>query len=65
MRKRTGLEVIQLVSCSTQLSTQFQPLIKTKIPTYKKLLGLSLSDVEFTMRINEGVTPSSQRPPEY
>ena len=28
-----GPEVIKLFSCSTQLSTKFQLLIKTKIPT--------------------------------
>ena len=28
-------EVIKLFSCSTQLSTKFQQLIKTKIPTNK------------------------------
>ena len=30
---RPGHEVIKLFSCSTQLSTKFQLLIKTKIPT--------------------------------
>ena len=49
--KRSGPEVIQLFSCSTQLSTKFQLLIKTKIPT-KKFLALSLSDVVFIMLIN-------------
>ena len=44
-----GLEVIKLFSCSTQLSTKFQLLIKTKIP---KFLALSLSDVVFIMLIN-------------
>ena len=52
-------------SCSTQLSTEFQLLIKTKIPTvscskslrcYKyhayKFLALSPSDVIFIMLIN-------------
>ena len=29
----TGHEVIKLFSCSTQLSTKFQLLIKTEIPT--------------------------------
>ena len=32
-----GPEVIQLFSCSTQLSTKFQLLIKTKIPTNKEV----------------------------
>ena len=30
-------EVIKLFSCSTQLSTKFQLLIKTKIPTFKEV----------------------------
>ena len=30
-----GPEVIKLFSCSTQLSTKFQLLMKTKIPTNK------------------------------
>ena len=32
-----GLEIIKLVSCSTQLSTKFQLLIKIKIPTNKEI----------------------------
>ena len=44
-------EVIKLFSCSTQLSTKFQLLIKAKILT-KKFLVLSLSDVVFIMLIN-------------
>ena len=32
---RSGPEIIKLFSCSTQLSTKFQLLIKTKIPTNK------------------------------
>ena len=39
-------------SCSTQLSTKFQLLMKTKIPTKKKFLALSLADVVFIMLIN-------------
>ena len=35
-----GLEVIRLFSCSTQLSTKFQLLIKTKIPTNEEVLLL-------------------------
>ena len=39
-------EVIKLVSCSTQLSTKFQLLIKvTKNRQIKKFLALGLSDV--------------------
>ena len=34
---RSGPEVIKLFSCSTQLSTKFQLLIKTKIPTNKEV----------------------------
>ena len=33
----SGLEVIKLFSCSTQLSTKFQILIKTKIPTNEEV----------------------------
>ena len=44
-------KVIKFFSCSTQLSTKFQLLIKTKIPT-KMFLALSLSDVVFIMLIN-------------
>ena len=44
LKKKDGLEVIKLFGCSTQLSTKFQLLIKTKIPT-KKCLALSLLDV--------------------
>ena len=45
-------EVIKLFSCSTQLSTKFQLLIKTKIPTNKGMSCLSLSDVVFIMLID-------------
>ena len=31
--RKTGLEVIQLFSCSTQLSMKFSPLINMKTPT--------------------------------
>ena len=48
----TGPEVIKLFSCSTQLSTKFQLLIKTEIPTKKFFFALSLSDVVFIMLIN-------------
>ena len=44
-------KVKKLFLCSTQLSTKFQLLIKTKIPT-KKFLALSCSDVVFIMLIN-------------
>ena len=43
---------MKLFSCSPQLSTKFQLLIKTKIPTIKKILALSLSDGVFIMLIN-------------
>ena len=42
-------EVIKLFSCSTQRSTNFQLLIKTKIPTNKE--KFCLSDVVFIMLI--------------
>ena len=34
---RPGPKFIKLFSCSTQLSTKFQLLIKTKIPTNKEV----------------------------
>ena len=48
---RPGLTAIKLFSCSTQLSTKFQLLIKTKITT-KTFPAFSLSDVVFIMLIN-------------
>ena len=39
-------------SCSTQLSTKFQLLIKLKYRKIKKFLALRLSDVIFIMLIN-------------
>ena len=46
----TGSEVIKLFSCSTQLSTEFQLLIKTKIMTNEAVFfSLNLSDVVFIM----------------
>ena len=47
-----GPEVIKLFSCSTQLSTKFQLLIKTKKRQMKMFLALSLSDIVFIMLIN-------------
>ena len=47
-----GSKVIKLFSCSTQLSTKFQLLIKLKYRQIKKFLALSLSDVVFIMLIN-------------
>ena len=47
-----GLEVIKLFSCSTQLSTKFQLLIKTEILTNEEVVALNLSDVVFIMLIN-------------
>ena len=49
-----GPDLIQVFSCSTQLSTKFQLLIKTKIQTNEEVscLNLSLSDVVFIMVIN-------------
>ena len=37
--RRTGLEVIIFFSCSIQLSTKFQLLIITKIPTIEEVFG--------------------------
>ena len=48
----SGPEVIKLFSCSTQLITQFQLLIKTQIPINKEVFALSLSGVVFIMLIN-------------
>ena len=45
-------EVIKLFSCSTQLSTKFQLLMKQKYRQMKKFLALSLSDVVFIKLIN-------------
>ena len=45
-----GPEVIKLFSCSTQLSTTFQLLIKLK---YQKVFYLSLPDVLFIMLMND------------
>ena len=47
-----GSEVIKLFSCSTQLSTKFQMLIKLKYRQMMKFFALSLSDVVFIMLIN-------------
>ena len=41
-----------MFSCSTQLSTEFQLLKTTKIPTNEEVLALSISDVVFIMLIN-------------
>ena len=48
----TRPEVINLFSCSTQLSTKFQLLIKLKYLKIKKFLALCLSDVVFIMLTN-------------
>ena len=48
---RPGSEVINFFSCSTQLNTKFQLLIKTKMLKNKDFL-LSDSDVLFIMLIN-------------
>ena len=47
-----GLAVLKLKSCSTHLSTKFQLLIQTKVPTNEEVFALSLSDVVFIMLIN-------------
>ena len=51
-RERPGPEVIKLFSCSSQLNTKFQLLIKLKYQQIKKFLALSLSDVVFIRLIN-------------
>ena len=45
-------EVIKLFSCSTQLSTKFPLLIKTKIPNNKEVSCFQSSDDAFIMLIN-------------
>ena len=52
IEEKSGPQVIKLYSCSTQLSTKFQLLIKTKYRQMKKFIILSLSDVVFIMLIN-------------
>ena len=50
--KKSGLNVLKLFSCSTQLSMKFQLLIKTKIPTSKEVSCFNcLSEVVFIMLI--------------
>ena len=49
----SGPEVIKLFSCSIQLNTKFQLLIKTEIQINALLSGLS--DVVFLMLINVGI----------
>ena len=39
---RTGLEIIELFSCSTQLSMKFQPLVITKMLTVVFILLLNV-----------------------
>ena len=56
--KTIGLKVIKLFSCSTQLSTKFQLVIKTKIPTneevscFKSLKCFIYHILTFMSRIN-------------
>ena len=49
---RPSPEVIKHVSCSTQLSTKFQQLLKAKMPTNKNCTVLNPSDVVFITLIN-------------
>ena len=49
---RSCPKVINLFSCSTQLRTNFQMLVKLKYQQMKKFLALSLSDIVFIMLIN-------------
>ena len=48
----SSTEVIKLFSCSTQLSMEFQLLIKIKCLQMKEFLAISLSDVVFILLIN-------------
>ena len=48
----TGPKGYKTFSCSTQLSTRFQLLIKIQIPTKEKFLVLNVLDVVFIMLIN-------------
>ena len=50
--KGPGTEVIKLFSCSTQLSTIFQMLIKTKIPTNNEVSFFKSLRCLFIMLIN-------------
>ena len=50
--ERPGPKVIKLYSCSTQLTTKFQLLMKLKYQQIKKFLALNLSNVVFIMQIN-------------
>ena len=50
--KKPGPMVIKLFSCSTQLSTKFHLLIKTKIPTIDAVSCFSSSDIVFILQIN-------------
>ena len=52
VQEKTGREVTKLFSCSTQLSTKFELLIKLKYRQMKNVLALSLSDVVFIMLIH-------------
>ena len=45
-------EVLKLIPCSTQLSMQFQLLIKTKLLKNKAFIAFELSDVVFIMLTN-------------
>ena len=50
--KSPALEVIKLVSCSTQLSMKFQRLIKTKILKINIFYALKLLFVVFILLVN-------------
>ena len=52
VRRMPGPEVMKPFSCSTQLSTKFQLLIKLIYRQIKKCHALSLSEVVFIMLIN-------------
>ena len=47
---RPGPEVIKFLSCSTEQSTNFQLLIKSKYRKMKTFLALNISDVVFIIK---------------
>ena len=56
---KTGPEVIKLFSCSIQLSTEFQMLIKTKIPTNKEASCFKVSQMFTLVNVNAPVVATT------
>ena len=50
--RQSGVEVVKLFSCSIQVSTKFQLLVKTKTLKIAIFLAFKHSDVVFIMLIN-------------